>query len=385
MTTPFPFVAGAVLQAAQLNAITTLPINDQTASYTLVVGDVGKRVIMNVASASTVTVNNSIFAAGDSIFIANKASNASVITAGAGVTINTSGSLSLAQYGGGTLVALSASTFTFFPAGGIGYGTATGGTTLGSPPAGYTVLAFTSSGTLTVTKAGLFDVMVVGGGGGGARRSTTTFGSGGGGGGAVQQTTIYLTANATVTVGAKGAAQTSANTAGNRGTYTAIGEVTAGGGGGGDVGGNNLLSAGSGGGGMENGKTSITLISLNANNGGNTTSDGTNAAVGGGGGGSTAVGANANVATNTAGNGGAGTDVSTFIGGSALFHGAGGGGGAGTGTGGTAGSSTGGNGGSSGAQGSNATGTNYGCGGGGGAATQGGAGADGVVYIRFKS
>jgi hypothetical protein len=49
MTTPFPFVAGAVLTAAELNAITTLPINDQTASYTLVVGDVGKRVIMNVA------------------------------------------------------------------------------------------------------------------------------------------------------------------------------------------------------------------------------------------------------------------------------------------------------------------------------------------------
>jgi hypothetical protein len=46
MTTPFPFVAGAVLQASQLNAITTLPINDQTASYTLVVGDVGKRVVM---------------------------------------------------------------------------------------------------------------------------------------------------------------------------------------------------------------------------------------------------------------------------------------------------------------------------------------------------
>jgi hypothetical protein len=29
-----------------------------------------------------------------------------------------------------------------------GYGVATGGTTLGSPPAGYTVLEFTSSGTL---------------------------------------------------------------------------------------------------------------------------------------------------------------------------------------------------------------------------------------------
>ncbi|NBW22467.1 MAG: hypothetical protein EBR82_82420, partial [Caulobacteraceae bacterium] len=86
MTTPFPFTAGQTLTAAQLNAITTLPINDQTASYTLVVGDVGKRVIMNVATANTVTVNNSIFAAGDTIFIANKGAGTSTITAGAGVT-----------------------------------------------------------------------------------------------------------------------------------------------------------------------------------------------------------------------------------------------------------------------------------------------------------
>ena len=119
MTTPFPFVAGAVLTAAELNAITTLPINDQTDDYTLVVGDVGKRVIMNKGTANTVTVDDSIFSVGDTIFIANKGAGTSTITAGAGVTINTSGSLALAQYGGGTLIALSASTFTFFPAGGV--------------------------------------------------------------------------------------------------------------------------------------------------------------------------------------------------------------------------------------------------------------------------
>jgi hypothetical protein len=51
MTTPFPFVAGAVLTAAELNAITTLPINDQTDDYTLVVGDVGKRVVMNKSNS----------------------------------------------------------------------------------------------------------------------------------------------------------------------------------------------------------------------------------------------------------------------------------------------------------------------------------------------
>jgi hypothetical protein len=117
MTTPFPFVAGAVLTAAELNAITTLPINDQTASYTLVVGDVGKRVIMNVATANTVTVDDSIFAAGDTIFIANKGAGATTVTAGAGVTVNTAASLVIAQHGGGTLVATSASVFTFFPSG----------------------------------------------------------------------------------------------------------------------------------------------------------------------------------------------------------------------------------------------------------------------------
>jgi hypothetical protein len=142
MTTPFPFVAGNVLTAAQMNAITTLPINDQTASYTAVVGDVGKRIVMNVASANTVTIDDDIFAVGDTIFIANKGAGTTTITAGAGVTINTSGSLALAQYGGGTLVALSASVFTFFSGGGVTYGTATGGSsssiTVGG--VGYTLL-----------------------------------------------------------------------------------------------------------------------------------------------------------------------------------------------------------------------------------------------------
>lgn len=61
MTTPFPFVSGAVLTAAQLNAITTLPISAKTASYTLAVGDVGSRVQMTNAGATTITVNTGIF------------------------------------------------------------------------------------------------------------------------------------------------------------------------------------------------------------------------------------------------------------------------------------------------------------------------------------
>ena len=117
MTTPFPFQAGAVLQAQQLNDITNLPINDQTANYVLVVGDAGKRVIMNAAGATTITVNNSVFTTGDTIYIINKGAGTTTITAGAGVTINPTSALAVTQYGGGTLVALSASTFQFFPAG----------------------------------------------------------------------------------------------------------------------------------------------------------------------------------------------------------------------------------------------------------------------------
>ena len=151
MTTPFPFVAGQVLTAAQLNDIQNLPISDKTASYTLIAGDVTKRTIMNNASATTITVNNSIFTVGDVIQVANKGAGTCTITAGAGVTINTSGSLALAQYGGGYLLALSASTFTFFNlGGGVSYGTATGGASSSITVGGinYTLLTFTTQFTL---------------------------------------------------------------------------------------------------------------------------------------------------------------------------------------------------------------------------------------------
>ena len=49
-----------------------------------------------------------------------------------------------------------------------GYGVATGGTSSSITIGGqnYTLLTFTSDATLTVTSAGLFDVLLVGGGGG---------------------------------------------------------------------------------------------------------------------------------------------------------------------------------------------------------------------------
>jgi hypothetical protein len=156
MTTPFPFSAGAVLQAQQLNDITNLPLNDQTASYVLVVGDAGKRVIMNVASANTVTVNNSIFTAGDTVEVLNKGAGATTITAGAGVTLNGL-SLVLSQYQGASIVFLSASSALVFPSGGAVKTTK--------------VAAFTATGTWTVPAGVTYAIAHIRAGGGGVGTS----------------------------------------------------------------------------------------------------------------------------------------------------------------------------------------------------------------------
>ena len=153
MTTPFPFVAGAVLAAAELNAITTLPINDQTDDYTLVVGDVGKRVVMNKGTANTVTVDDSIFAAGDTVEVLNKGAGATTLTAGAGVTLNGL-SLVLLQYQSASVVFLSASSALVFPSGGSVKTTK--------------VEAFTAGGTFTPPAGVTFAIAHIRAGGGGA-------------------------------------------------------------------------------------------------------------------------------------------------------------------------------------------------------------------------
>lgn len=113
MTTPFPFVSGATLTAQNLNDIQNLPISDKVASYVLIAGDESKRTIMNSASATTITVNNSIFTVGDVIQLANKGSGTCTVTAGVGVTITSPSALTLLTGATGELVCLSASTFLF--------------------------------------------------------------------------------------------------------------------------------------------------------------------------------------------------------------------------------------------------------------------------------
>jgi hypothetical protein len=385
MTTPFPFTAGQILTAAQLNDIQNLPISDKTASYVFTATDVYKRTIMNAAGATTLTVNNSIFTVGDVIQVANKGAGTCTITAGAGVTINTSGSLALAQYGGGYLLCLSASTFTFFSLGGVGYGAATGGTSSSITSGGinYTLLSFTSDNSLVVTRTGLFDVTMIAGGGGGGNGSNNAHAGGGGAGGYVTQT-IYLTAATyAVTVGAGGAGNWQANRHNGAGSFIGTALSAAGGGNAGFV--ISGLTAVSGNdGGSGGGACDVQPIGLASGggigfNGGLAT---VTKAFGGGGGGSGAVGA-AGSGT-TGGAGGAGVDISAWLGQAANTTRIGGGGGGSGTTGGSA--SDGGGAGGSGTGGTGTAGTaNKGGGGGGSFNASGGAGGSGVVYVRFRS
>jgi hypothetical protein len=115
MTVPFPFVANAVLTAAQLNAITSLPTTAKTASATLTAAEsVGYRVTMTSASATTITINTAVFATGDTVFITNLGAGLCTITAGT-ATVSSSGSLILPQYGSGVLVMTATGTGIWYP------------------------------------------------------------------------------------------------------------------------------------------------------------------------------------------------------------------------------------------------------------------------------
>jgi len=91
-------------------------VSTKTASYTLVAADKGTRVVMNVASANTVTVNTSLFSSSDTLVIQNIGAGVTTVTAGT-ATVSSAGSLAIPQYGSGTLFFISAGVAIFFPSG----------------------------------------------------------------------------------------------------------------------------------------------------------------------------------------------------------------------------------------------------------------------------
>lgn len=287
----------------------------------------------------------------------------------------------------------------FDAAGGGGGDPATisGGTETSS--GGYDFHTFTASGTLTVSAAGVVDVLIVGGGGGGGGYFS---GGGGGGGGVVHLEDFPVTADVDIVVGAGGTAGAAASgiaASGLIGGHSAFGPVAAVGGGGG--GGVTTLSdqvihqrngANGGGGGARNtfpGGTGFTPQGGYAGGDSRTgTTSGTGAGGGGGGGG--AAGADAGGSNNGAA-GGIGVNVPDFDGFDVDGYWAGGGGGGGVDAAGAGGTGGGGHGGATSANTGMTAGTaNSGGGGGGGGNTSttgavGGAGGSGIVIVRVPT
>ena len=158
------FTTGQVLTAAQMTSLQQTAMGGgaataKTASYVLVAADAGTTVAMNAAGATTITVNTGLFAAGDTVFIQNLGAGVSTITAGT-ATVNTSATLALAQYEGGTLFFSSASASLFFkadkaaPAGGITSANSTVDTEQATTSTSFTDLTTVQTATLTTgTKA----------------------------------------------------------------------------------------------------------------------------------------------------------------------------------------------------------------------------------------
>ena len=112
------FTTGQVLTAAQMTSLQQTAMGGgsttaKTASYTLVALDAGTVVQMNSATATTITVNTALFAAGDTVQIQNVGAGVCTVTAGT-ATVNTSATLALKQYDAGTLYFNSTSAAIFF-------------------------------------------------------------------------------------------------------------------------------------------------------------------------------------------------------------------------------------------------------------------------------
>ena len=112
------FTTGQVLTAAQMTSLQQTAMGGgspsvKTTSYILVAADAGTVIQMNSASSTTITVNTSLFSAGDSVQIQNIGAGTCTITAGT-ATVNSAGSLAVTQYDGGFLYFSSASSALWF-------------------------------------------------------------------------------------------------------------------------------------------------------------------------------------------------------------------------------------------------------------------------------
>lgn len=145
------FTTGQVLTASQMTSLQQTAMlggdaSAKVASYVLVAADAGTAITMSNGSATTITVNTGLFAAGDIVTIINLGAGVCTITAGT-ATVTTSGSLALAQNQGGVLRFTSASAAIFFQ-----FATPASGDIEGVT-AGTGISGGGTSGTVTITNA----------------------------------------------------------------------------------------------------------------------------------------------------------------------------------------------------------------------------------------
>lgn len=111
--------AGANASIGYLN----IPQNSQTGAYVAVIGDVGKHISITTGG---VTVNASVFSAGDVFTIYNNSGSSQNITAGASVTFRLAGTATsgtpraLAQYGIATILCVTGGASPVFVLSGAG-------------------------------------------------------------------------------------------------------------------------------------------------------------------------------------------------------------------------------------------------------------------------
>lgn len=154
------FTTGSVLTSTQMNNLQANDYNwtvdSKVASYVLVAADAGKRIEMNSASATTITVNTGLFTAGDMIYLSNIGSGVCTVTAGtATVNKSTNASLALSQYQSGLLYFVSASSSIFYP---FDIGSTTGGKNFSLLGTG----TLTGAATITVSGiSGIDDIYVI--------------------------------------------------------------------------------------------------------------------------------------------------------------------------------------------------------------------------------
>ena len=146
------FVSGQILTAAQMNAVQANDYNQtvttKTADYVLVAADKGTRIVMNSGSATTITVNTSLFSAGDTLFLQNIGAGVCTVTAGT-ATVSSAGPLAIPQNGSGLLYFTSAGVSIFYPSA----VTATAGalTLISATTIGTTVSSVTVSNAFSAT------------------------------------------------------------------------------------------------------------------------------------------------------------------------------------------------------------------------------------------